>query len=70
MHDPHLFFTLLPYLIPLVLISLGIEIFAIIDLFRADRRVRGNNKWLWLACIVLFETIGPIVYLLFGREDL
>ncbi len=60
----------LPFLIPLVLVSLGLEIFSLIDLFRADRRVKGGNKLVWALIILLVSTFGPLIYLFVGREDL
>ena len=54
--------------IPLVLIELGLMAFALNDLLRRER-VKGGNKWLWGILIVFFGMIGPIAYLLLGREE-
>ena len=54
---------------PLVLLQLGLLIFAIADLLRDDRAVRWNNKGLWAVVIVLVNVIGPILYFLVGRVD-
>jgi hypothetical protein len=56
-------------LLPLVLIELGLVVFSLVDLFRPERRVVGNNKLVWALIIVLVGTIGPIVYLLAGRKQ-
>jgi Phospholipase_D-nuclease N-terminal len=56
-------------LLPLVLIELGLVVFSLVDLFKAERRVVGNNKLVWALIIVLVGTIGPIVYLLAGRKQ-
>jgi hypothetical protein len=56
-------------LLPIVLIELGLVVFALVDLFRPERRVVGNNKLVWALVIVLVGTIGPIVYLLAGRKQ-
>jgi hypothetical protein len=56
-------------LLPLVLIELGLVVFSLVDLFRPERRVVGNNKLIWALIIVLVGTIGPIVYLLAGRKQ-
>ncbi len=61
---------LLPFLIPVVLIDIGLEIFALIDLFQKDRRVKGGNKLIWALVILLISTFGPLIYLFLGREDL
>jgi hypothetical protein len=61
--------TLILALMPIIVISLGLEIFALIDLIRRDpREIQGGNKWVWAALIVLVSTIGSIVYLVAGRN--
>ncbi len=56
-------------LLPLVLIEVGLVVFSLVDLFKPERRVVGNNKLVWALIIVLVGTIGPIVYLLAGRKQ-
>jgi hypothetical protein len=55
-------------LLPVVIIQLGLIIFALRDLLRADRRVKGDSKLMWGIIIVIFGIIGPVLYLLVGRE--
>ncbi len=62
--------SMLPFLIPLVLASLGLLIFCLVDLFRGERKVKGGNKLVWALIIVLGGTLGQILYLLLGREDM
>jgi hypothetical protein len=61
--------TELLLLLPLALIELGLLVFALVDLFRPERRVVGNSKLVWALVILLIGTIGPLVYLLVGRRD-
>ena len=62
--------TLLLALLPLAAIGLGLDIFALVDLARRDRRtVKGGKKWPWLLIILLISTIGPILYLAVGRSE-
>jgi len=62
--------TLILALLPLVLIMFALEIFALVDLIRRDRRnVRGQNKWIWALVIVFVSTLGAILYLIMGRLD-
>ena len=58
----------LPYIIPLVLIQLILVIVALADLIRREK-TRYLPKWAWAIIIILGELIGPIVYLIIGRED-
>ncbi|GIV96705.1 MAG: hypothetical protein KatS3mg057_1362 [Herpetosiphonaceae bacterium] len=60
---------LLPLLIPIILIQLGLMIFALLDLFKPERRVKGGNKFIWALVIILISTFGPLIYLLVGREE-
>jgi hypothetical protein len=55
-------------IIPLFLIELGLMVFALYDLVKR-KRVKGDNKWVWGIIIVLVNLIGPIVYLIVGREE-
>jgi hypothetical protein len=61
--------SLLLILLPLVVIELGLVVFSLVDLFKPERRVIGDNKLVWALIIVLIGTIGPIVYLLAGRKQ-
>lgn len=60
--------TMIALIIPLILIQLGLMIFALVDLIKREK-VKGGNKVVWALVIVLINIIGPIVYLIFGRED-
>jgi len=59
---------LIALIIPLVLVQLGLIAFALNDLIKRER-VKGENKWLWGILIIFFSIIGPIIYLLLGREE-
>jgi hypothetical protein len=61
--------SLLLILLPLVIIELGLVVFSLVDLFKPERRVIGDNKLIWALVIVVVGTIGPIVYLLIGRKQ-
>lgn len=60
--------TIIALIVPLVLIQLGLMIFALVDLVRREK-VKGGNKVVWALVIVFINIIGPIVYLIFGREE-
>jgi len=57
----------IPYLIPVVLIELGLLVFALTDLIRRERTK--GPKWMWGLIVVLVGIIGPVIYLLAGREE-
>jgi hypothetical protein len=55
---------------PIILVSLGLLIFCLVDLLRPARHVKGGNKWLWALVIVVGGLIGQLVYLFVGREEM
>jgi hypothetical protein len=57
----------LPLLIPIVLLELGLMIFCLVDIIRRPK-TRGP-KWMWIIIVVLVNLLGPITYLLIGREE-
>lgn len=59
----------LPLLIPLAILDLVLIATGLFDLTRPDRRVKGGNKLVWGLVIVFGELFGPLIYFLFGRED-
>ena len=61
------FRQILPFLIPIILLQLGLMAVALIDLARRER-TRGP-KWLWALVIIFVNLIGPIVYFVIGREE-
>jgi ABC-2 type transport system ATP-binding protein len=56
-------------LVPLLIIELGLLLYALYDLFQEDRRVKGDSKILWALVIFLVNVIGPLVYLFVGRDE-
>ena len=65
MTDP----TLILLLLPLIVIEIGLLIFALHDLIQPQRKVKGDSKLMWGLIICLVSMIGPILYLVAGRED-
>ena len=55
-------------LLPVILIELGLIVFALRDLLRPERHVRGASKLMWGLIIVFISLLGPIVYFVVGRE--
>lgn len=57
----------LPLLIPIFIIQLGLMVYALIDLIRRPKTK--GPKWLWVIVILFINLIGPIVYLVIGRDE-
>lgn len=60
--------SFLPLLLPLLFIELALLFIALVDLIRRDQ-VRYLPKWAWAVIILLLNFLGPIAYLLIGREE-
>ena len=57
---------LLQIIIPIIVIQLSLMIFCLFKLSKDT--VKYLPKWLWALIIILGELLGPIIYLIFGRE--
>lgn len=62
------FMEYLPILIPLIILQLGLAIFAIVDVLKHPYYKFGNRT-LWILVCALISLIGPIVYFAFGKGD-
>ena len=52
-----------------VLVEIALYLIALIDLYRRPTsQVVAENKWIWLAIILLVSGLGAIVYLAIGRK--
>jgi hypothetical protein len=58
---------LILYLAPIALLTLGLMIYALVDLSRRERL--NGPKWMWVVIIVLTQPLGPILYFIVGRRD-
>lgn len=61
--------TLLPLLVPAVLIQVGLMAWALVVLFRSDAPPKHLPRWGWVFIILFVNLAGPIVFLLFGKSD-
>ena len=59
----------LPFLIPLFIAQLALLGYALYHILTHDIYKRGN-RILWLVVVLIFMNyVGPILYLIFGKED-
>ncbi|ODV55492.1 PLD nuclease N-terminal domain-containing protein [Lysinibacillus fusiformis] len=59
--------SILPILLPFLLVGSMLILIALIDLYR--NRNRRENVLMWTIIILLFNTIGPVLYFMIGRKD-
>ena len=55
--------------LPILIIEIGLILFALRDLLRPERRVRGESKLIWGILILFVGLLGPILYLTVGRLE-
>jgi hypothetical protein len=58
----------IPLIAPLLIIEIILLVVALVDLIRREQ-VKYFPKWLWAIIILLLNLIGPVVYLIIGREE-
>ncbi|HBY66008.1 MAG TPA: negative regulator of sigma-Y activity [Acholeplasmataceae bacterium] len=60
---------LLKVIWPLLVLQFVMQVIALVNLYKREK-VRFDNKWIWVAIIILFNILGPILYFAFrGPED-
>lgn len=58
----------LPILIPIVVLEIGLMIYALSHVLKHNK-FRFGNKTMWIVIIVLIQIIGPILYLTIGKDN-
>lgn len=58
----------LPFLIPILLVEIGLMLVALIHVLK-HKKYRFGNRLLWVLVVVLFQIIGPILYFTIGRGE-
>ena len=59
---------MLPYLAPIIILNLVLLVISLVDITRREH-VAGGSKIIWVLVAVLFQIIGPIIYLVAGRKE-
>ena len=60
---------ILPIIIPLIVVQFALLAYVLHHIFTHDTYKRGSRKLWVVVCIVGMEFIGPVLYLLLGKED-
>lgn len=58
----------LPILIPIVVLEIGLMIYALSHVLKHDN-FKFENKAMWIVVVVLIQIIGPILYLIIGKDN-
>ena len=62
------FMEYLPALLPVILLELGLALFALFHLLHHPN-VRKGNRVLWFFIILFLQFLGPIAYFTIGKEE-
>jgi DMSO reductase anchor subunit len=57
---------IIKYIWPIIVLQLGIQVFALVDLIRR-KNIKYLPKVVWAIIIILGEIVGAVVYLLLGK---
>jgi hypothetical protein len=53
----------------LFVVEITLDVVALLDLYRRPTaQVVFENKWIWVAIVLLVNTVGPILYLVVGHK--
>ncbi len=69
MNDMDALLKYLPLLVPVVLVEIGLLIFALLDLVKRPEDSLRGSKTMWLFIVALVSIIGPLIYFTLGRKD-
>ena len=58
----------LPILIPIVVLEIGLMIYALSHILKHNK-FRFGNKVMWIVIVVLIQTIGAILYLTIWKDN-
>jgi len=67
MNNANIVMDNLPLFIPLILLEVGLDLAALIHIFR-HKNYRYGNRILWVLLTLLVNPIGAILYFIIGRE--
>ena len=58
----------LPLLIPLILIQFGLMAYALVHILKHDHYKMGNRV-IWIVVSCMLSIVGPILYIVLGKEE-
>lgn len=59
--------TLILILIPVIIIQLALQIWALYDIWK--HKGAKDSTLLWVVVVVLFQIMGALAYIILGRKD-
>lgn len=62
------FMEYLPFLIPIIIIQLILQIVALIHIIKHPKYRLGNRTF-WILVVLFGQIIGPVIYFVLGKEE-
>lgn len=66
--DLEFFMTYWPFLVPLILLQLGLGIFSAVHVVKHPSYRFGNTA-MWLVIVLFLQFVGPLIYFTIGRGE-
>lgn len=66
--DLEFFMTYWPFLVPLILLQLGLGIFSAVHVVKHPN-YRFGNTGMWLVIVLFLQFVGPLIYFTVGRGE-
>lgn len=66
--DLEFFMTYWPFLVPLILLQLGLGIFSAVHVVKHPN-YRFGTTTMWLLIVLLLQFVGPLLYFTIGRGE-
>lgn len=58
----------LPFLIPLILLQIGLAVFSLVHILK-NPHYRFGNQMTWILVVLIFQFVGPAIYFAFGKGE-
>jgi len=59
----------LPILAPLIALQLGLQIYALYDIYKRGGARPPLPTWAWVLIVALGQLLGPVLYFFVGRKE-
>jgi hypothetical protein len=61
--------TLILMVVPLLVIQVGLQLFALYDIYQHKKVRPPLPIWVWALLVIVLNLLGPILYFVLGRSE-
>lgn len=58
----------LPILIPIIILEIGLMLYSLSHVLKHNKYKLGN-RMIWIFIVIFIQIVGPVLYLIIGKED-